>query len=320
VRCWGTTGGFGSSGTVVRDVFEFGETRPIQVATGVGHTCALLNDGSIQCWGNNPEGELGVPNGGSTEAFPVEATHVTVAMSRVFTGDHASCGLTQDETLMCWGYNGFNQLGLGDNSVNSRFPQPATLFGDAIVDHAMAENATEANACALSRKSLRCYGRASASTEPEIGIMQGLTLPVAFENGQSLTCAVEASGILRCWGWNANGQLGIGNTSEEGFGSLVSPLSDVASVAVGYTHVCAIKNDAQLYCWGNTGVDGVGHSEPYLITELDEVVQVSAGEDFTCAITADGRVWCWGSNRFGQLGLDTSDPFRAHPTKPVAEP
>ena len=97
---------------------------------------------------------------------------------------------------------------------------------------------------------------------------------------------------------------------------------DVAQVAAGLLHACALKGDGTLWCWGANGFGQLGDAtlddkaSPVPVTALgSDVVQVTAGDDSTCALKRDGTVWCWGANHNGQLGngttTDSSTPTQA---------
>jgi alpha-tubulin suppressor-like RCC1 family protein len=94
---------------------------------------------------------------------------------------------------------------------------------------------------------------------------------------------------------------------------------DVAQVAVGLLHACALKGDGSLWCWGANGSGELGDgtfddkAAPLSVTALgSEVVQVTVGSSYTCALRRDATVWCWGKNGSGQLGnglaTDSSTP------------
>jgi alpha-tubulin suppressor-like RCC1 family protein len=170
---------------------------------------------------------------------------------------------------------------------------------------------------------LRCWGRNNTG---EIG--DGTTTdrhtPVAVSElgsgaasvvaGAHHTCAVTTGGALRCWGWNANGQLGDGTTTDRHTPVAVSGLgSGVASVSGGWHHTCAVTTGGALRCWGwsNWGQLGDGtttqHPTPVQVAGLDSgVAGVSAGDGHTCAVTTGGVLRCWGWNVSGQLGDGTA--------------
>jgi alpha-tubulin suppressor-like RCC1 family protein len=99
--------------------------------TGNGHTCAVLDDGSITCWGVNSSGQLGI---GSTTA-ELTGNHATVALgtgrraTQIVSGSGHVCALLDDKTVKCWGYNASGQLGQGSTATLG--DQPNEL-GDAL--------------------------------------------------------------------------------------------------------------------------------------------------------------------------------------------
>lgn len=137
----------------------------------------------------------------------------------------------------------------------------------------------------------------------------------------SLACAV-AEGRLFCWGLNDVGQTGTGLGEE----NVLSPIrigsdSDWATVDVGQTHVCALKGDQTLWCWGVAesgalGLANVTTSAPAIVANADgeSWVGVAAGWDHTCAVSSDTKLWCWGANVEGQIAQP--DPFSEGPGVP----
>lgn len=122
--------------------------------------------------------------------------------------------------------------------------------------------------------------------------------------GTGHTCAIKTDGTLWCWGYNHGGQLGDGTTD----GPKVLPVhaaglgSNVARVAAGYGHTCAIKTDGALWCWGanhagqagDGTTDGLKLSPVQVVSLGSAVVEVVAAGEHTCALLGDGTLWCWG--------------------------
>jgi alpha-tubulin suppressor-like RCC1 family protein len=131
-------------------------------------------------------------------------------------------------------------------------------------------------------------------------------------------CAVNTSGALYCWGYNANGQLGNGASTGSYLAYATTPsaasdgavfTSDVAGVSVGIYTTCAWKKSGKAYCWGvNTygqlGVSTISVSNlqysltPILVPGISSVTMITQGAQSSCAISASA-VYCWGSNTFG---------------------
>jgi alpha-tubulin suppressor-like RCC1 family protein len=72
------------------------------------HSCAVLQDGTVRCWGDNVSGQLG--DGTRTGAsMPVTVTGISTAV-KVSSGDFHTCALLQGGTVSCWGLNTYGQL------------------------------------------------------------------------------------------------------------------------------------------------------------------------------------------------------------------
>jgi alpha-tubulin suppressor-like RCC1 family protein len=97
----------------------------IAIATGENHTCALLKDHFVVCWGSNEFGQLGTGNErNSLVPAPVKRLEGVISIT---TGGSHTCALLADRTVECWGYNFFGQL--GDGSVrDSTLPVPVKGF------------------------------------------------------------------------------------------------------------------------------------------------------------------------------------------------
>jgi alpha-tubulin suppressor-like RCC1 family protein len=127
--------------------------------------------------------------------------------------------------------------------------------------------------------------------------------------GEGHTCAVlESGGNVKCWGRNADGELGNGSSAASPTPVDVKRVAHVQSISAGAHHTCA-AGDTVVACWGSNGSGqlGVGNrpsaSEP--IAVLNPVASVAAADQHTCARKTDSSIWCWGSNAAGQFGDDT---------------
>src|SRR5262249_32790744 len=93
-------------------------------------------------------------------------------------------------------------------------------------------------------------------------------------------------------------------------------------LAVGSAHVCVVKSDGTVWCWGDNTYGQLGdtttnnHSSPVQVPTaiLPNAVEVTAGENHTCARRSNGTLWCWGRNANGQLG-DNTVSNRSSPTQ-----
>jgi alpha-tubulin suppressor-like RCC1 family protein len=204
-----------------------------------------------------------------------------------------TCALTYAGGVKCWGWNGSGRL--GDGTVSHR-TTPVDVCADA--------------ACA----------------EPLSGV-------TAITAGGQHTCALTATGLVKCWGLNLWGQLGDGTAFESTTPVVVcadatcdAPLSGVSAITAGVSHTCAVTSAGGVKCWGGNGSGQLGDNTTFgrttpvdvcadetCVVPLPDVSALTAGSEHTCALTSAGGVKCWGSNWDGQLGdgafTDRTTPF-----------
>ena len=178
------------------------------------------------------------------------------------------------------------------------------------------------NTCAISGGALSCWGLAEwgqfasgstySSGHPTAVPLVGEALSVAVGGGHVCARIRDGGTIrLRCWGLNADGQLGDGS-----FNSRFSPVSilegrAVSQVTAGGAHTCALA-DGLPFCWGSNdqgqlGANGTTRSAtPVQVTAVTTPTALAAGNAFTCALVG-GAVRCWGENASGELGVGSLD-------------
>lgn len=240
-----------------------------QVAAGRDHTCAVLPDGKLECWGHNNYGQLGdgVTDHGNGSEYgdfsptAVEAKGISNA-TQVSAGYQFTCALLSDGTVRCWGLNRFGQL--GDGTTDSS-PTPVEVTG--------------------------------------------ISTAIQVSAGFSYACALLSDGKIECWGHNNNSQLGNGLTDDSSTPVEVTRISTATQIAAGGFHACALLSSGKVECWGYNGGGALGvgsfdfdeHSIPVEVKGISTATQVTAGEAHTCALLSGGRVDCWGANG-GALG------------------
>lgn len=271
----------------------------LRLGLGRDHSCAVLDNGQVKCWGKNGSGELGlgdsltrgqVPNqmGAALPAVDLGPGRTATAVA---LGHNHTCALLDTREVKCWGANQEGQLGLGDNVARGLLP-----------------------------------GQMGAAL-PVVDLGQGrAVLELGARAGH--TCARLDDGSLKCWGRNGTGQLGLGDPLSRGAGpndmGLLLPTVDLgpgrsaSALAVGESHTCALLDNAQVKCWGanqhgTLGLEGgtrgaapgqMGANLPALDLGTARTARsIAVGWIHTCVVLDDGTGKCWGFNDSGQLGL-----------------
>ncbi len=245
------------------------------VAVGGRRSCALLATG-LKCWGANSFGALGLQDSESRGDDPnemgdrlptVDLGNGQVVTNVVPGGDSHTCALVVGG-VKCWGDNDFGQLGLGNFIDRGGYPRD---MGEALplVD-------------------------LGASAQVEQLVL-----------GSNHSCAVLSGGLVKCWGSNANGQLGLADVLLKGgsSGEMGDKLptvnvggARVARLAAGSLHTCAVFESGTLKCWGWELAYEDPAVTPDALPPLElgiSALDVAAGGLHTCARLNDGTVRCW---------------------------
>ena len=135
-------------------VLAVGPANPVRIRTGAEHTCALIGDGTMQCWGTNYTGQLGDGTMGGYALAPQPVHGITNAIDAL-TGGYFTCAVLTDHTAQCWGRNQDGQLGNGDSTTDVPLPGPVQNLGPVA-----GFSAGGYHACALMADgSAKCWGR-----------------------------------------------------------------------------------------------------------------------------------------------------------------
>ena len=327
--CWGgnSSGDLGIGTNTVSEnspvAVDLGEGRKaFGISAGRGHTCALLDDDSVKCWGRNRFGQVG------DETIINRNTPTAVALGtgrpvRVGAGGHSSCALFDDDSLACWGNNDLGQLGTGEETFVVT-PEALDTGDDTIA----AIDGGLQHGCALftdsdSNVTLKCWG---GNGSGQLGLndqtnrfrpteITSTNTPTSISVGSSHTCAIftfNTTDTLTCWGENEDGQLGLGGTNDRTVPTTVDLGTGKSpkAVSAGLKNTCAILNDDKIKCWGEGSSGELGNSDnndsntPVSVTLGDNTAKkISVGASHTCAILNDYSVACWGNNIVGQLGV-----------------
>lgn len=296
----------------------------VEVSPELFHAC-LLDDGQVACWGRNGSGELGNGGIGGSQATPVVVGDVEAI--DVDTGYNFTCALEPSRTVLCWGEGSEGALGAEvDDS-----PIPREVLGVQDVDQMSVGGYST---CFLVDGVPYCWGsnfRGQAgvgTTEWSLPVtrvanLTGVSLirvattrDALFHGGQHV-CAIK-DGRLWCWGYNSQGNLGVGDTDEHLLPTEVPALTGVVDVQLSSFGGCALTDAGAVHCWGDNRVGQVGVDSPEdrLLTPVEvgglpPIALLVAGADHHCALDVDGKAWCWGDNSAGQLGDGTAADRRA---------
>lgn len=269
------------------------------VDAGGRHVCALLDNGSLKCFGNNAFGQLGLGDtnnrGDESGEMGINLPFVNLGTGRSTTyiaiGEDFSCAHLDNATLKCWGRNDKGQLGQGTTtSIGSG--------GNQMGDNLLA-----------------------------IDLGTGRS---AFQvaTGAKHTCVLLDNRKLKCFGNNDSGQLGQGNTNSLGdapgeMGDNLAAVNlgagrSVLQVVAGDNHTCALLDNHTVKCFGDnlSGQLGQGNQNdigdnPFEMGDFLMPINlgagrtakiIAAGGETTCVVLDNDEVKCFGENAYGQLG------------------
>lgn len=150
---------------------------------------------------------------------------------------------------------------------------------------------------------------------PDAGTATAAARVVQLVLGRAHSCARTDDGLVRCWGANDHGQLGLGLVGPpRAAPALVPGLCQVTEVSAGHDHTCALQANGEVRCWGKNKRGQVGAAvladitSPTLRPVVSGAVQIAAGLwQSSCARTRDGRVFCWGYSLNGQDWIASDD-------------
>ncbi len=333
VWCWGNNAngslGAGLSATVVATPVKAQLTsQAVAITAGTSHTCAVLVDGSAQCWGANSDGQLG--NSTNTDRrVPVTVNVFGTPLKNVIditAGSAHTCALLSTGTMDCWGRGTSGQLGNG-NTTSLNFPTSIFIPSLSVVAIAAGDTHT----CALGvTGEIECWGD---NISGQLGTgdhnmlsspgtkVPGYTIGVEITAGSQYTCALDGKGIGECWGRNAEGELGNGTTNGSSFPISITGVAgtiDARFLASGPEFNCAGRGSGVLSCWGanssslGNGKSGTIPARNPVDVAVSPLFSASLADEHACGLAPDGRVACWGDNAFGDVG-DNSTTERDSP-------
>ena len=266
----------------------------LAISGGDDHTCALLGDGSIDCWGDNSSGQ---------------AADKTGPYTAVAAGYYHTCGILEaDGSIDCWGDN---QNGKATDQTG---PYTAVSADDS---HTCAILAADGSIDCWGRND---YGQATDQTGPY----------TAVATGYYHSCGIlAADGSIDCWGRNGEGQAtdqtgpytavaaggshSCGILAADGsidcwgfdiYGAANDQTGPYTAVTAGYSHTCGLRaTDSSIHCWGdNSDGQAADQTGPYTAV-------AAGGFGHSCGVLAAGPIDCWGDNSNGQAADQPTKPL-----------
>jgi len=353
VACWGQSA-LGTS--VLKQYFPVlvpGLEGIVGLRSARDTACALSEAGTLVCWGEGSYGQLGNDRSGDryTENSPVAVVGIDQVVDFAVSG--AACAVREDGSVWCWGDNASGQLAFKSDACG---PYAIQMDEITYVDRNCEESprqvpgietavqvsvGTEHECALLADESVVCWG--AYDTWGELGrghIGEGtpeLPTPVVglgsvrkVAAGHYFTCALSTAGEVSCWGSNDQGALGRGLTwlelSSDPVPAPVVGLPRVADLDVNYASACAVTEEGEVYCWGQTDYllhdadkpDPTSSVElaPVAIPYVSDVVQVSTQGWVACARQTSNELVCWGLSATGATGngrIDVGEDFSGEP-------
>jgi alpha-tubulin suppressor-like RCC1 family protein len=308
------------------------------IATGGFHSCAILQNGDVKCWGNNLYGQLGLGHNSHVGDDELPSAVAVVDLGgpavQLSAGLYHTCALLESGNVRCWGMNIYGQLGYGHTSNVGDDETPSSA-GDVSLGGAVRKifSGTLFNCAVMQNGDVRCWGQ---NNQGQLGLghvnnigddelpsdvpavsLGAKAVQMDLSTISNHSCAVLENEALKCWGQNAQGQLGLGHYDIIGDNEHPSAVPNVnvggtvTSLATGSAHTCALLGSGDIKCWGlnNHGQIGYGIADsnsnvPFVqfVNLGEKAVQIAAGNTHSCALLASNNVMCWGDNAIGQLG------------------
>ena len=220
----------------------------VSIAAGYLHTCAVLDTGGVQCWGDNLDGQLGGFSSTYTTNTPVTVVGLSSKVVSIAAGREHTCALLGTGGVQCW----------GDSTLNDSGP-PRDVEG--LSSKAVSISAVWQHTCAvLDTGGVQCWGwnntgqlgnGTEIASDTPVDVVGLSSKAVSIAAGTLSTCALLDTGGVQCWGDNEDGQLGNGTEIASGTPVDVVGLSaKVVSIAVGGSHTCALLDTGGVQCWG----------------------------------------------------------------------
>ncbi len=286
-----------------------------KIAASGNYSCGIKSDGTAWCWGHDASGRLGNGVDGTEKQSPSLVSSLTTQnnFTQIVTGGSHTCGIRNNGSAWCWGYDAVGQLGNGAVlSANQQSPSPVTTAANetwvqiaAGLDHTCGIKAGGTAWCWGDGTNGRLGNGGTAGSVDPVPV-SGTGPWVMIGAGTATSCGIKVDGTLWCWGLNSSGELGNGSLLSSSVPTPVVEPGPWSYVGSHSSTVCAVKLDGSAWCWGN-GRQGKRADNINEITNLQVVpkrisdpgpwlqMEGSVNENATsCGLKVDGSAWCWG--------------------------
>jgi alpha-tubulin suppressor-like RCC1 family protein len=255
----------------------------------------------------------------SATTFSIPPPQLPTAWAAIDAGYAHTIALASDGTLWAWGWNAFDQLGLGDTN-NRLLPNPVgtDTDWDRIACGDLHNLALKNNRTLWSWGSNGTGQLGMGDTEynnPEPLLVGTENDWAEIAGGSNFSFAIKTDGTLWSCGANDFGQLGLGDTELRTTLNLIVTETDWSIVKAGERHTIALKIDSTIWSWGNNWFGELGLGDNGEETERKTPTQVGTDSNWgtvgrggyhSLAIKTNGTIWSWGTCGYGQLGLGDS--------------
>ena len=352
VRCWGYAGsGQLGIGTLTSQntpqIVSFGLGKfPTDISSKHDHTCALLNDGSVSCWGSGSNGKLGDGTGDNKQS-PSQVNFgnmlgPNITAIAIETGNVHTCAILNPGNISCWGRGYGGALGLGNGDLQDKYyPQRSPNLG--VGRTATALSLGNWFTCAiLDDGNVSCWGdntdgrlgnggNTDTDTPTQTSAFGTNRTAVAIASGPGHTCVILDNGSVSCWGMNSYGALGRG--TEGGWSDTptltnsLGPNRTAISITAGYMNTCVLLDNGEAKCWGYNGYGVLGDGSTtsqfspttVLISRELRISSIDPSSSHTCAVFENGHATCWGSGSSNGLFGDGTYSDRVQPSLRYSE-
>ena len=254
--CWGenTAGQLGTGDPIEQDkpsrVEALSDRTLVEITTGEDHSCAIDEDGTAWCWGDDTHGQLGAPGLTGSSATPVQVSTqsgMTDPVVDIAAGGDTTCAATATGKAYCWGQGDHGEVGDGDGVDRAEPVEVST--GGTVRQVAVGE----ARSCAVDASAAAfCWGEDLGVTPVEVA--GGVRFSEVSAGGGHF-CGLDKQQNAHCWGSNTNGEVGDGSATDRpdpvelALGAR-DAASDLRDIEAGDKHSCALDESGTAYCWG----------------------------------------------------------------------